>query len=181
MRHFMPEEELPKTPELPKNLFGPSESLFAPPLPEAASAPKAKIFIVHGHKTHLLDELSSYLQREGLKVIILRDELKKGSRTLLEILDELAVEAAYAVVLFTADDEGRKKGDSSWKNRARQNVVFEMGYFFGLLKRDNVCAVFDPDVELPSDLEGVMRIQYAEGGTWKHEVLRKIGATKKDV
>ena len=51
--------------------------------------------------------------------------------------------------------------------------LFEMGSFIGLLGRDKVCAVFEPGVELPSDLEGVMRIQYAEGGTWKHNIYIK--------
>jgi predicted nucleotide-binding protein len=62
----------------------------------------------------------------------------------------------YAVVLFTGDDEGRKRGAPSLQFRARQNVVYEMGLFIGKLRRDKVCAVVEPDVELPSDLQGIV-------------------------
>ena len=41
--------------------------------------------------------------------------------------------------------------------RARQNVVFETGLFMGLLGRKKVCVVYEPVVELSSDLEGVAR------------------------
>lgn len=36
---------------------------------------------------------------------------------------------------FTADDEGRAQAEQSEKPRARQNVVFEAGYFIGRLGR----------------------------------------------
>ena len=51
-----------------------------------------------------------------------------------------------------------------------------MGLFVGKLGRDKVCAVVEPDVELPSDLQGIVRIEYVKGGTWKYDVLGEIKA-----
>jgi len=52
-----------------------------------------------------------------------------------------------------------------------------MGFFIGLLGRDTVCAVYEPDVELPSDLQGIVYVKYVKGGAWKHDVAREIAAT----
>lgn len=46
------------------------------------------------------------------------------------------------------------------QGRARQNVVFEFGYFAGLLGRDRVCCLYKGDVELPSDMDGVVYVPF---------------------
>lgn len=46
------------------------------------------------------------------------------------------------------------------KHRARQNVVLEFGYFIGLLSRDRVCCLYKGDVELPSDMHGIVYIPF---------------------
>lgn len=50
---------------------------------------------------------------------------------------------------FTADDEGRAQAEQSEKPRARQNVVFEAGYFIGRLGRENVAILVDKGIEIP--------------------------------
>jgi len=62
--------------------------------------------------------------------------------------------------------------------RARQNVVFEFGFFVGLLGRGRVCAVYEPGVEIPSDLSGFGRVQIDPAGRWKYEVGREIHAAE---
>jgi predicted nucleotide-binding protein len=47
------------------------------------------------------------------------------------------------VVLLTPDDVGAlNDGKQEIKPRARQNVIFELGFFIGKLGRQNVCALF---------------------------------------
>jgi predicted nucleotide-binding protein len=48
------------------------------------------------------------------------------------------------------------------KPRARQNVVLEFGYFIGLLGRDRVCCLYKGDIELPSDMHGIVYIPFKE-------------------
>jgi len=57
------------------------------------------------------------------------------------------------------------------KPRARQNVVLEFGYFMGLLGRDRVCCLYKGNVELPSDMHGIVYISFKESVT---EVRNKI-------
>jgi predicted nucleotide-binding protein len=46
------------------------------------------------------------------------------------------------------------------KNRARQNVVLEFGYFIGKLGRRKVCCLFKGDIELPSDMQGICYLHF---------------------
>ena len=54
-----------------------------------------------------------------------------------------------------------------------------MGLFVGMLGREKVCAVVEDNIELPSDLQGIVRIEYARGGPWKYDVVREIKAALK--
>ena len=77
------------------------------------------------------------------------------------------------MVLLTPDDIGYQAGhDDQGNPRARQNVVLELGYFVGHLGRDKVCALHKGDVELPSDLHGVVYVPVDPGEGWK----LKLGA-----
>jgi predicted nucleotide-binding protein len=61
--------------------------------------------------------------------------------------------------------------------RARQNVIFEWGYFFGLLGREKTVVLYDPGVEIPSDLDGLVYVEVDRRGAWKIELTREIEAT----
>ncbi|MCP4321703.1 MAG: nucleotide-binding protein [Alteromonadales bacterium] len=93
--------------------------------------PKEKVFIVHCHNEELLIATENLCRKLNLEPIILKDQ-HSGGRTIIEKL-EAHSHVKYAAILYTACDEGRKINDSDLKNRARQNVVFEHGYFIGKL------------------------------------------------
>lgn len=46
------------------------------------------------------------------------------------------------------------------KERARQNVILELGYFMASLKRENVCCLYKGDLEYPSDIRGIVSVQF---------------------
>ena len=46
------------------------------------------------------------------------------------------------------------------KERARQNTILEFGYFAGMLGRDRVCCLYQGDIELPSDMQGILYIPF---------------------
>lgn len=93
-------------------------------------------------------------------------------KPLLKKIEENA-DVDAAICLFTGDDYGGAKGIETEKSklRARQNVVFEAGYFMGKLGRKNVIIVADKNLELPSDMQGVV---YTDAGNWKTEVLQEL-------
>lgn len=91
----------------------------------------SKVFIVHGHNGELRERVARIIERQGLTAVILNEQSNQG-KTIIEKL-EIEGNAAGAVCLFTADDEGKAQTEHSAKPRARQNVVFEAGYFIGRL------------------------------------------------
>src|SRR5215467_11191917 len=78
----------------------------------AAAQPAGQdaIFIVYGHDTQARDELELLLHKMGLHPVIFADLPAKGE-TIIEKLESYigrGGKAAYACVLLTPDDEGRK-------------------------------------------------------------------------
>lgn len=133
-----------------------------------------KIFIVHGHDGNIKLQVAEFVERiTGDRPIILQEQVNSG-RTVIEKFEAHAGEVGFAIILLTGDDEGRKKGAASLNPRARQNVVFEFGYFMAKLGRGRVVALHEPDVELPSDVAGILYESLS--GNWKFELAREIQA-----
>jgi predicted nucleotide-binding protein len=59
--------------------------------------------------------------------------------------------------------------------RARQNVVFELGYFLASLGSKRVCALLEPGVERPSHIDGLLYIDLKAAG-WRFELAREMKA-----
>ena len=119
------------------------------------AAGNGTVFLVHGRNTTVRDRVDLYLTKElGLHVKVMAAEAH-GGRTLPEKFEEIAQECSFAVFLMTADDQLRTS-DGSELRRARQNVVLEVGYFWGALgRRKHVAFLVDQDLDLPSDIHGV--------------------------
>lgn len=130
-----------------------------------------KVFVVHGHDHQLLQEVELMIRRIGLEPIILKNEANAG-RTIIEKIEYFS-NVGFGIVLYTACDEGRKKGTDTLHNRARQNVIFEHGYLYAKLGRGHVAALNDSDIELPSDLDGVLYIAHS-AQDWKNQLMREM-------
>ncbi|TQF05573.1 hypothetical protein E6W39_29255 [Kitasatospora acidiphila] len=133
------------------------------------------IFVVHGHDSALLYEVLRLLERTTQReVVVLREQLDHG-RTVLEKLEDHTTGIAYAVVLLTGDDLGQVKSGGDLRPRARQNVVFELGYLFGKLGRKYIAVIYEDGVELPSDITGLVYISRAS--QWKLRLAHEVGAS----
>lgn len=128
-----------------------------------------KVFIVHGHDNALKQELARTIEKQGLQAIILSEQISPG-KTIIEKIEENS-DVAGAICLFTADDLGRTKAGTEDQPRARQNVVFEAGYFMGKLGRDHVVMICEDGVEIPGDLSGVV---YTGKNHWEVEMLKAL-------
>jgi predicted nucleotide-binding protein len=138
-------------------------------------APDGPIFVVHGRNDAMLHYVVRVIQDStGRKPTVLREQPNAG-RTILEKFEEHAAVAAYAVVLLTADDEGGLAGDTAHA-RARQNVIFELGFFFAQLGRKRVAVLVHQGVEKPSDIDGLVYIDLDSGGAWKHTLAKELAA-----
>jgi len=135
-----------------------------------------KVFIVHGHDNEAKQEVARLLQKLKLEPIILHEQANKG-QTIIEKFESNASDVAFAVILLTPDDVGAAKRDhKSLKERARENVVFEMGFFFAKLGRERVCALVKGGTEQPSDVSGVVYESMDSAGFWKSRLVKELQA-----
>jgi Predicted nucleotide-binding protein containing TIR-like domain len=135
--------------------------------------PNRKVFVVHGHDEAALHATARFLERLGLEAIILREQPDAG-RTVIEKFVESADDVGFAVVLLTPDDLGGSAAASAPAARARQNVIFELGYFAGKLGRGRVCLLRKGEVEIPSDLYGVIYTDMDATEGWKRKLAREL-------
>lgn len=118
-----------------------------------------KVFIVHGHDTELKNDVEIFLRSINLEPIVLHRQIDEGL-TVIEKFEKHS-KVKYAIILLTPDDVGfpigevrKKEKDRKIEYRARQNVIFEFGFFIGKLDRRNVCCLYKEGVAIPSDLNG---------------------------
>lgn len=138
------------------------------------------IFVVHGRDKALRLEVQQFIERcTNCKPIILSDQPNQGLDLLGKFQRE-AETACFAVVIMSGDDEGRlRASEGEPRPRARQNVIFELGYFIGLLGREKVAVLYESNVEIPSDFGGVVYIQLDQG--WKFGLYRELKEAKIEV
>lgn len=136
-----------------------------------------RVFVVHGHDDAAREAVARFLERLGIEAIILHEQAS-GGRTIVEKLEHYG-DVDFAVVLLTPDDVGKAAAGESGEflPRARQNVVLELGYFVGKLGRTNVCTLYKPDLELPSDLLGVVYVPIDAGGAWRLQLAKELRAS----
>lgn len=131
----------------------------------------SKVFIVHGHDGELKSEVARLIEKQGIEAIILNEQTNSG-QTIIEKLENNS-NVSSAICLFTPDDIGNKAEEENMNPRARQNVVFETGYFMGKLGRNRIVILANEGVELPSDLSGVV---YTNKNYWQIETLKELKA-----
>ncbi len=138
---------------------------------------KRKVFIVHGRNNEVKQEVSRFIERQGIETIVLHEQASAGM-TIIEKIERYSNDADFALVLYTACDHGRGAHETKIppKNRARQNVVFEHGYLMAKLGRENVCALVQGEIETPNDISGVVYVSLDSFGAWKSEVLKELKA-----
>jgi Predicted nucleotide-binding protein containing TIR-like domain len=140
---------------------------------ESVVLESAPIFVVHGHNRAVLLEVVRVIERAASRDATVLHEQANAGRTILEKFEEHAAAASYAVVLLTDDDVGGAIGATP-KPRGRQNVIFELGYFFAKLGRKRTAVLLSPGVEEPSDMAGLVYIEIDAAGAWKYALAREL-------
>ena len=130
-----------------------------------------KIFLVYGRDNNFRNEVKTFLFDNGFEVIEVSSEKSKSGKTIIELIEEYS-DVKNAIILYSPDDEGKLRKGKELKKRARQNVVFEHGFFIGKLGRENVEFIVKGDIELPSDVSGILYIKYEKD--WKYKLLKKL-------
>ena len=132
-----------------------------------------KVFVIHGRDDGAKETVARFLTKLDLEPVILHEQANLG-RTIIEKFESHA-HVGFAVALLTPDDVGSLKDEKhNSKPRARQNVIFEFGYFIGKLDRKRVCALVRGDVEKPSDYDGVLYIPLDDFGGWEKKLIKEL-------
>lgn len=166
---FINKDELPfgRPPIL---LFETIEGILISP---AVTLPK--VFIVHGQDDEALLELKNYLQN-NLKwdePIVLR-ERPSGGKTIIDKFEQEARDLDLVFVLMTPDDEIVSNSPVS-KRRSRQNVIFELGFFYAKMQRESgkILLLRKGNTDLPSDIAGIIYIDISYGIRAAGEDIRR--------
>lgn len=116
-----------------------------------------KIFVVHGHDLQSTGEIEVYLREAGLEPVVLHRKADGGITTILDKFRKHA-DAEYAIIVLTPDDVAyaRRDGETHKEFRARQNCLFEFGYFLATLGHGRICCICHEEVVLPSDIAGLL-------------------------
>ena len=86
-----------------------------------------RVFIVHGHEIALRDELKHILETEFYLDVVVLDQRAWRGRSVLEKLEDELATVDIAFVLLTPDDLAIDQRNRL-EERARPNVLFELGY-----------------------------------------------------
>jgi predicted nucleotide-binding protein len=132
-----------------------------------------EVFIVHGHDEAARLKVARYIEKLGFQPIILNEQASSGTTIIEKIVEYSNV--GFGIVIYTPCDVGGKKtSDIAYKDRARQNVVFEHGYLIGRIGRENVCALVKGDIETPNDISGVVYVSMDDSDAWQIKIAREL-------
>jgi predicted nucleotide-binding protein len=164
-----------------EDLLSSTESLVQAARP-VKNASEKYIFVVHGHDTEARDQLELILHRLGLQPFILMNSTG-GGKTIIEALEGHIgrdFSSDFGIVLMTPDDIGYAKADGPDKAepRARQNVVLETGMLLASLTRQRMSLLVKGHIELPSDLQGIIRYNFNDH---VREIVPKLCARLREV
>ena len=143
-----------------------------------------KVFVVHGQDAELKAQVARFVGELDLEPVVLSEQASGGSKTIIEKIEEHD-EIGFAIVLLTPDDlgttekavedaEDEEAAVEALNHRARQNVVFELGYFMARLGRERVVGLYKGELELPSDYQGVVYIDADNKETWQLQLAREL-------
>ncbi len=136
-----------------------------------------------------LNELKKIITDVGLKPVVLSEQPSRG-KTVMEKLEAYS-NVGYAFVILTPDDLGGfVELGSKWsrpvrlrkflktaRNRPRQNVILEFGYFVGKLGRSRVTCLLKKPVEQPSDMQGIVYLSFQESlEEIRDDILKELRA-----
>lgn len=132
-----------------------------------------KGFIIHGHNNSLKNEVARFIDKElNKEAIILHEQSNKG-KTIIEKF-EANSDVYFAIAIWSADDFGGANGRKETEIRARQNVIFETGFFAAKLGREKLIILHEDNVTIPSDLQGYVYCPLE--GQWKDDLRKEIEA-----
>ena len=144
----------------------------------AAPVRTKRVFVAHGRNGKWKQAVADLLDHAGSHEVAILNEPQPEQRTLVEQLEEQVAGSHYAIVVLTADDVGGERRHSAdepyYSPRARQAVVFELGFLVAALSPKGVCVLYEEGVELPCAIDGIAYVRLDIAGTWQSKLLLRL-------
>ena len=121
---------------------------------ETGPGGKKRVFVIHGHDLKQKENLRAIIDSLGAAPVILQDETEPMAPMLSKFQRE-ADSCSCAIAILTPDDAMGNQ------HRARQNVIFEIGWFCGRKGSERVLMLYRGTLDIPSDLAGVDHQKFA--------------------
>ena len=128
------------------------------------------VVIMHGHSNAWI-KVEKWVKEAGYKPRVLKKEFTAAA--IFDRLRDVIWDEIHCVVIIMSADDKTPEG----LFRARQNVVFEMGYCFGAFDSldDNdvynaeqaILFLKEENVELFADIHGLTYIEYTNRNLWR--------------
>ncbi|MFY9822935.1 MAG: TIR domain-containing protein [Thermoanaerobaculia bacterium] len=167
---------MPGYPEPAADVIGKAEGITAL-VAAIRRALTPRVFVAHGHDLGAKEEVVRLLRAFKLRPVVLSEEADSG-RTIIEKIEDYS-DVAFSIVLLTPDDIGGTNLNDLTP-RARQNVIFELGYFFAKLGRRKVVALSkkkgDQKIEVPSNYSGILYLEMDPTRGWKMRLAEEMAA-----
>ena len=131
--------------------------------------------MTHG-RAHEWYAVKDYIESDvQLKTAELAQQPNMG-RTVIEKLLDTADDCDSAVIVMTGDDV-----DDQGEARVRENVMHEIGFFQGRYGRDRVILLHEDNVNIPTNLSGVVYSAFPKGrvNVCFHLLMRELKAMYK--
>lgn len=117
-----------------------------------------------------------FLRRLSVNVIT-QAEVPSRDRSVIESLEEHVARVRFAVGVLSADDAVV----ASAHLQTRPNLLFELGYLWGRLGRQNLFLLVEPGVRFPSNLNGLLYHELDERKLWQQQLTAELRVAGFDV
>jgi hypothetical protein len=132
----------------------------------------SEVLLIYGRDLESKQVVANYVESLGQQIIPLNEDS-------FDTIDILATEATFVIILLTPDDMVVSASDPQLTRfRARQNIIYEFGFFHGKLGPKRVCALFrsnsEMELELPADSLRSACVHLDSAGEWKGWLARQM-------
>jgi len=132
---------------------------------------KIKVFIAYGKDENAKLKIENFIRKIDFEPVILEDKSFLHKSLFDKLVHHSNVD--YCIVIYSPDDIASLNSSNEIELRARQNVVFEHGYFLGKLGIPRVCIIITDTLTNPSDINGIGYIDF-KLNDWQNRIIREM-------
>lgn len=122
-----------------------------------------KVALIYGHDKVARNGIELICRRLKFETFILSN-VGVNSETIYRQIVQAIKTANFVIAILTHDDfaYAGKDENKTLRPRARQNVILELGVALGSMDLQRIMIITRNGIEIPSDLDGVIRFSYQQ-------------------